>query len=758
MLKNNDPIPNNTLNQLIEKIKTSQPQEAKKMIESMNFEKLFTESTKEELIQLYELILAVDTKYTENIWQEIQKFKKIVESKNLAELPKFVINTIAYVPDRADTMDGDSSDEEYEGDKDFLGYTRETSKFTSGFPFRTYKIETKKVKGRDETKYSQEVGSLIKEEIKLQKKESYPVSNVVKPFLDKLLEGGFEEHESDKLDYLVSVSIGLNRPKSLSSRKNKPLEDELNSNTNDVPIRHEKFATYWQYKWYDKDNKPVDYKTVKTFYKQLKKYDKDNNKQISEEFRKQNEEANTIVPYQDLRECVAKHVKTKFLVQKFREESQSPIYFSFIDVDTIDFNGIYSAYLRIVQKQSAQKIIPIVMSTGYEFRGNGEDYPYQVGSQLDRAIRVETAKHLPLGVYYPEPNFCVLLPHNRDTLCENFTADKDLKKLGNAESAALLRQIFTYNPDGVYIFSNDNPLITTIPDRTRLNLKTKSTSRKEFSIGFKEGGQPNDSDITTLKFNQSHFDEQNWVNNLYINRSFQFNSEKVYNEQGKCMTTWNEFFVGPAKNFLKGEFSEANLISLFRKVGSSIFIKIVAAAEGVKKIRDQFEKTGIIQSEIDVKPIPDDEITTILKIAIKLDAKLIIKLISEKYNKFMYHQQKLGLHSLLVDDTPSVDQISEPIIEKSAEIVIGQGEILQRIKEIQETIKIQNEVFTREEALKQQNQQLIIEIETLKQTVKTLNEASTNQANKIHLALSHMHEAFEVLNLLGHSDSEYVQE
>ncbi|RTK93100.1 MAG: hypothetical protein EKK61_01670 [Rickettsiales bacterium] len=51
-------IQNNKLNQLTEKIKKSQPTEAEKLIKGMNVEELFTESAKEELIQLYEAIRA----------------------------------------------------------------------------------------------------------------------------------------------------------------------------------------------------------------------------------------------------------------------------------------------------------------------------------------------------------------------------------------------------------------------------------------------------------------------------------------------------------------------------------------------------------------------------------------------------------------------------------------------------------------------------------------------------------------------------
>lgn len=54
------------------------------------------------------------------------------------------------------------------------------------------------------------------------------------------------------------------------------------------------------------------------------------------------------------------------------------------------------------------------MSTGYEFAKVEASYPLHVGSKLERIIRIETAKFLPKGVYYPEPNFCVLLPEGEN--------------------------------------------------------------------------------------------------------------------------------------------------------------------------------------------------------------------------------------------------------------------------------------------------------------------------------------------------------
>lgn len=71
----------------------------------------------------------------------------------------------------------------------------------------------------------------------------------------------------------------------------------------------------------------------------------------AEEFRKFNEESQyVIVPYQNLREYLKSHTKTKGLVNEFLNSNPAPdaIYFSFIDLDTLDFNGIYSAYKRII--------------------------------------------------------------------------------------------------------------------------------------------------------------------------------------------------------------------------------------------------------------------------------------------------------------------------------------------------------------------------------------------------------------------------
>jgi hypothetical protein len=51
------------------------------------------------------------------------------------------------------------------------------------------------------------------------------------------------------------------------------------------------------------------------------------------------------VPYQNLRESLKNHENTKELIKK-AQKSNLYVYISFIDSDTINFNGIYSSYLE----------------------------------------------------------------------------------------------------------------------------------------------------------------------------------------------------------------------------------------------------------------------------------------------------------------------------------------------------------------------------------------------------------------------------
>ena len=613
-------------------------------------------------IKCYEKTLQLDASYKERIWNNIDVNEKQLAEALQSSLPRFLINTIAFVPDKDDTMAGDSSDEEYDDTFKYyqnrydseqgIGFYYPFSQNKSFLPYRTCTI-TQGTQGKGKNKQpvmveSQEVGSFRGEEKQLSPENTNTLpSRVVGPLLNKLVEHGYGERDKDKLAETVSISIGLNRPKSLSTRKNKALLDELQASNDPVlAVDCVKTGFYWEHNWYNQNNQSVPYAEVRKFYKQLKRYDKQYGTQKAKEFREINEQG-TAVPYQALREYVKSHQKTQALVQKFRQKSpNSDIYFSFIDSDTVDFNGIYSAYLRIHQAHKMQYGSgPTVMSTGYEFRGNGEDYPYQAGSQLDRAIRVETAKYIPLGVYYPEPNFCVFLPpthigwytytrtwdsYNLTTLTESFISqgDSELKKQGNAESVALLRQV-QKRQGATFIFSDDNPLITEIPARTKL---TEHGNPRVFSQQFKNKRLPTPSDIKAIKFNQSHFDDQNWVNNLFIN---------IPSGQGINKSWVNA--KAPVKNLLTLNPSLDNITNLFNNVNSDMFLSIVTAVQGVRAIIEKFVTSGIISFNVTAnkKTVINVRDEDVLPVAIKTGSQLVTELITEKSSKNLGWQQKL---------------------------------------------------------------------------------------------------------------------
>ena len=229
------------------------------------------------------------------------------------------------------------------------------------------------------------------------------------------------------------------------------------------------------------------------------------------------------VPYKRLREIAKNHEKTKDLVYKARNDSpNSDVYLSIIDGDTVSFNGIYSAYLRI---HANAKKTPHIMSTGYEFTKEKEDdTPFVIGSKLDRKIRVATAKILPLCIYIPEPNFCLLVPENVENLETHSFIDKrwfQRIRDGSKESVALIRNLIKLigiNQLKV-VFSDDNPLFTKIPPRAR-NIKGSQKTPIKFSKESKSVIGLTEKDFVAVK-NISHscLHESIWLDNLYINKA-----------------------------------------------------------------------------------------------------------------------------------------------------------------------------------------------------------------------------------------------
>lgn len=426
-----------------------------------------------------------------------------IAASSQTKVVKFLVNVPMYIP--ASDMEGDSSDE---SDDDTFTEDQFNFDIEDRFllPYRTFNIKEKVNKNKKKEKVIESrVGNLTLDNLDLQLDPTKPKATVSKTqvFLDLLEETGFETQDKDNLDN-IRVSIGLNRPKSLSTRKNDNLDKQLQSKEESIII-HNKFAFFWYIPWTDDSGNPVELDTVTHFYKQLKRKDPDKAK----EFLRINEDIHRPTPpYQYIREKIKNHDNSKILVQALRQDGNALVYFSIIDSDTKSFNGIYSAYLRITGYS-----LPTVMSTGYEFSSDKTDHPFQMASQVDRMVRVITVRHIQLGAYYPEPNMCVLIPEEYDTLPESFIDQSRKKK--DLESVSLLRRIKDRG-NVTCVFSEDKPLITTTPDRAKLTKVHKTPI--SFSSEFTQGASPTKDDIRGFKqVSQSHFHEKVWYDNLFIN-------------------------------------------------------------------------------------------------------------------------------------------------------------------------------------------------------------------------------------------------
>ncbi|KAF2075750.1 hypothetical protein CYY_002932 [Polysphondylium violaceum] len=361
----------------------------------------------------------------------------------------------------------------------------------------------------------------------------------VQAFLKKLQEGAFDPSDQDLLSNL-SVHVGLNRPESLDSEVNRALEGEAEIVFDELPFKIEVTAFFWQYRWFKKNGKAVPMEEVKLYYNELLKSDEEKAKRF-----RLSQESGVTPPFQEIREFLKNHQSTKNLVKQFRKIQNSQIYLTLIDSDTINFNGVFSAYQRICRDH-----FPTVMSTGYEFDGTKkEDHPFRSASKIDRIIRIATAVHFFFGVYYPEPNLCIKVEEGEETVKESFI---DIRRK-NHESAVLLSQVLQERHQATFVFSGDKPIITTIPNRARL-IK-QSGNPIMFSQQFlSDPSAPTKSDLTKIKnISQSHFDNLLWAKSLYTNRGFSFTPGKRRGRGKNSYTTFNSVMPSLRNSIASGQ-------------------------------------------------------------------------------------------------------------------------------------------------------------------------------------------------------------
>lgn len=465
-----------------------------------------------------------------SISDHLPKTASEVDSGNPKSTPYFVLNTIYYAS--SDPGEPDSP----------LTPTSSHSFLPSDFEDPPFKFFTNKSSCE-----------FIEEKVCLASdlKDCSSISS----FLSNLENTGWGGAQEEESQLPFSVSILLNRPASLSRRKNNFLSRKVNCREKESTVNFKKAGVLWKTGcWYKKTTEGYtavkDENEVGQFYRQFKKV---KGTTAAKDFLDANEKSNNkdAIPYRQLREHLKNHENTEQFLSTARNHSNL-VYLSLIDKDTVDFNGIYREYTQIVATElsSGQKLPPEVMSTGYVFgdTGNLSDgekkiiRPVILASHLDREVRSAIASYFPQAIYYPEPNMCIRVLYNSfSPVLESFLEDKFGYGL---ESPAILRKVLarevkvgevTLTRPGTWIFTaNRNPLITTPPHRGLRTKQSSYTNLLTFSEEAKKpGGKLSAKDIKTLaQVAQSHFDVRKLADSLYFNRGFSFNKGKGRGQGG----------------------------------------------------------------------------------------------------------------------------------------------------------------------------------------------------------------------------------
>jgi hypothetical protein len=145
---------------------------------------------------------------------------------------KFVVNAIIYVNGKE--SDESSDDESLPPEHKYNPATDEerfdklvfNDNNQRNLPFRSFIVNKNRAQnGGNCEKFSNPVGFLERREVA---NLSNNALTITEKFVDKLYESGLEENNNENIQDVVSVSILLNRPLSLSSRKNGLLEKKGN--------------------------------------------------------------------------------------------------------------------------------------------------------------------------------------------------------------------------------------------------------------------------------------------------------------------------------------------------------------------------------------------------------------------------------------------------------------------------------------------------------------------------------------------------
>ena len=311
----------------------------------------------------------------------------------------------------------------------------------------------------------------------------------------------------------LGITIGFNKMRSLSRRRNRTIERCVNEPTNSIlPIN--KIGFLWDGVWQKRTNaagswQDASYEDVRHFYRQLKKKDP----KKAEMFRAKIERKRAhMVPYREIRDTIKNHDQTKQITQLFRSINPNrDTYLAFLDGDLISFHSQKEAPgpFSIFDKNYLATGFEIG-STGYTIRAP-ENPVLEVGVLADLVVRNSTARHIRGGVYYPEPCAVVKIPPHSDTVPENFADPRDRHYQSPKEMPKLIEQVLVtrgLSAQNSMIFDASGAIVTALPRRMKRTFACRSTDEN----GIILWGLP---DFKTMRdINQTHYNSRDWALNL----------------------------------------------------------------------------------------------------------------------------------------------------------------------------------------------------------------------------------------------------
>ena len=340
----------------------------------------------------------------------------------------------------------------------------------------------------------------------------------------------------------LGLVIGFNRLYSIDERRNRLVQRLVAAET-ETGINLAKIGYFWQLPWTYKgevltsDQEMQDMqKWFRAYRKKFPVAAKKFRKEQEKDLRRPIKKRPSCRPYREIRDVVKNHPKTQEMVRKLRTQNSGlqGLYLHFCDDDTESFKtrdglGLLRASdMRFSQLSRVGKPLPDVHAMGY--RVATQRYPHLALSvQLDDQVRRATAKHLPFGVYYPEPNTQVRVLNGSDTVIENFSEDKE-DYTSPQEMPTLMKQIMAKRkPADVdrqaymhdhFVFGQDGYILTCAPKRMVNDFYKGSQNFGAFSEGQDRLLLRWSEDIVTkirLKTRQSHVNSRSWARNALKN-------------------------------------------------------------------------------------------------------------------------------------------------------------------------------------------------------------------------------------------------